>query len=269
MTNTEMLSPGSFEDARATWTRIASANLDVLEVVTVVAREWTFVWRGRVVLEPLTEGIEEVSLAGRARGVSLGSAIVAPAGGAPIRIRAAVGATFRVVFEEPPEARDVLRLRVVAPSVVALEARALRADVVFGLAVAAAEELPPSSTRIAPAIGRARRYIEEHLEETFDLDTLANAVGIERCHLCRVFRRVFGLPPYRYRAHLRLARARELLVAGQPCSEVAYAVGFCDQSHLTRFFKELTATTPGSYARAVGERRVAPAALRAPMVAAA
>ncbi|AKU97952.1 Transcriptional regulator, AraC family [Labilithrix luteola] len=94
---------------------------------------------------------------------------------------------------------------------------------------------------------------------------LSEAAGVERTYLCRLFQRMMGLLPYRFRTHLQVARARKLLPAGADCTEVTYALGFCDQSHLTRCFKELTGTTPGAYASVCGtssrnEWRTAPAA---------
>jgi transcriptional regulator GlxA family with amidase domain len=43
--------------------------------------------------------------------------------------------------------------------------------------------------------------------------------------------------------------ARPLLLSGMPPAEVAVAVGFHDQAHLTRHFKRHTATTPARFAR--------------------
>ena len=251
-----MLSTGSpAKHCHARWSRIDSAHLDVLVVQTFEPREWTFAWRGRLVLEPLSDGIE-----GADGHLGLGAVLVADAGSAPVEIRANAQAAFRVIFEDPPPARDVLRLRVELPRV--CNAEGSSAEAVFRTATAVHSEAAPVSSRISPALAHARRYIEEHLEEKFDLDTLSAAVGMDRCHLCRSFRRAFGLPPHRYRAQLRLARARELITSGLDCCDAAYAVGFCDQSHLSRLFRESTGTTPGAYARAVTRRLSSAKAVR-------
>src|SRR5262249_60739297 len=102
--------------------------------------------------------------------------------------------------------------------------------------------------RLPRPLATARTYIEEHLDEDFDLVTLSNMIGFERCRLCRLFQKAVGLPPRRFRSHLRVARARKLLAAGVEGIEGAHAVGFCDQSHPNRWFKELTGTTPGAHA---------------------
>jgi len=232
---------------QARWSRVDSAPLDLLEVRTAHARRWAFAWRGRTVLVPLTDGI-----AGPHGPIALGSVLVGDVGAAPLEICAPARAAFRVLFEDPEPARAMLRWRVEQPRVCAAEAPGPAA--LFRAALAAAAEVASVSSRISPALARARRYIEEHLEAQFDLDTLSATVGVDRCHLCRSFGRAFGLSPYRYRAQLRLARARELILAGLTCGEASYAVGFCDQSHLSRLFRESTGTTPGAYARAVARR---------------
>jgi len=55
----------------------------------------------------------------------------------------------------------------------------------------------------------------------------------------------------------RVERARALLLDGQRPAEVAAAVGFYDQSHLTRYFKRYLGTAPSSWfsrARVVSSR---------------
>jgi AraC-like DNA-binding protein len=99
-------------------------------------------------------------------------------------------------------------------------------------------------------VARARSYIHANLASSFSLELLSAVAGAKPAYLCRVFQQQIGLPPHRFRAHLRVAQARKLMARGRDCSTVAHDVGFCDQSHLTRCFKELTGTTPGAYARA-------------------
>lgn len=79
------------------------------------------------------------------------------------------------------------------------------------------------------------------------LEALARELGTHPSHLVRVFRREYGLPPHKYVVSRRLDRARRLLLAGMPIADVATAVGFHDQSHLTRHFRALLGTTPGAF----------------------
>jgi AraC-like DNA-binding protein len=81
------------------------------------------------------------------------------------------------------------------------------------------------------------------------LEQLAAELGAHASHLVRVFRREYGLPPHRYLVGRRLDRARQLLLDGMPIADVAVAVGFHDQPHLTRHFRALLGTTPGAFRR--------------------
>jgi AraC-like DNA-binding protein len=81
------------------------------------------------------------------------------------------------------------------------------------------------------------------------LETLAADFDVHSTQLVRAFSREFGLPPHRYATGRRIDRARKLLLDGMPAAEVAVAVGFYDQAHLTRHFRRMLGTTPAAFAR--------------------
>ena len=99
------------------------------------------------------------------------------------------------------------------------------------------------------AVRRVREYLETYFEANTALDELADIAGLSPFHLVRVFKDETGLPPHTYLTHVRILRAREML-QNNPMSiaDVAYATGFTDQSHLTRWFKRIVGVTPGKYA---------------------
>lgn len=97
------------------------------------------------------------------------------------------------------------------------------------------------------AIRRVRAYIEERLAQPISLDDLALVAELNPEYLIRTFHRAVGLPPHAYLVQMRIERARRLLSAGVPPAGVAAAVGFVDQSHLTRQFKRHLGTTPARY----------------------
>ena len=99
---------------------------------------------------------------------------------------------------------------------------------------------------------QVRVYLEDHYAENVSLEELANFVNVSPFHLLRVFRDVVGLPPHNYLTQVRVRRARQLLQASLRPAEVALAVGFNDQSHLTRHFKALVGVTPARYAQGRG-----------------
>jgi AraC-like DNA-binding protein len=55
--------------------------------------------------------------------------------------------------------------------------------------------------------------------------------------------------PHAYVIGRRLDAARDRILAGQSLAGVAADVGFCDQAHLSRRFKQFLGATPGRFAR--------------------
>ncbi|MGO4398547.1 AraC family transcriptional regulator [Achromobacter sp. PAB15] len=83
-----------------------------------------------------------------------------------------------------------------------------------------------------------------------DLEALARAQHRHRTTLVKQFARRYGLPPQAWLRNWRVARARVLLRDGLPLAQAAHAVGFADQAHLTRVFKQVYGSTPGVLLRA-------------------
>ena len=97
------------------------------------------------------------------------------------------------------------------------------------------------------AVARARELLEAHLADPPSLELLAAAVNLSPFHFARVFRQATGMPPHAWLKQRRLVKARELLKQGQAPAAVAFSLGFADQSHLNRQFKQAYGITPGAY----------------------
>lgn len=94
----------------------------------------------------------------------------------------------------------------------------------------------------------AARYIEEHYAEQVSMAKLAQLVGISSTHFNRRFKQVLHMTPNQYLRSVRVQVAQRLLTTTmQPISRIAYDVGYTDQSHLTKRFKEATGMTPAAY----------------------
>lgn len=94
-----------------------------------------------------------------------------------------------------------------------------------------------------------RELLDARVAEGVSLAEAAQLLQAHPTHLVRSFGREFGLPPHRYLTGRRVDRARRLLLAGTSAADVATAVGFHDQPHLTRHFKRVLGVTPAAYAR--------------------
>jgi AraC-like DNA-binding protein len=107
----------------------------------------------------------------------------------------------------------------------------------------------PESLGGAREVAVARDILHTRMVDPPSLGELAALVGTSRFALLRAFRAQHGLPPHAYLNQLRVRRARALLDDGVPAAAVAVAVGFADQSHLSRHFRRLVGVTPGRYQR--------------------
>ncbi len=97
-------------------------------------------------------------------------------------------------------------------------------------------------------MGYIKDFLAANLHGGFSLGELATSMGLSRTVFFKRFSHTVGQTPNQYLQKLRIDRAQELL--GKPdlsLSEVALACGFCDQSHMTRFFQRHIGVTPAKY----------------------
>ena len=112
---------------------------------------------------------------------------------------------------------------------------------------------------------RVVEHIDRNLAADLTVGTLAAVVGVSRDHFGRLFRRAVGRTPHEFVVRRRVERAKELLRGGGgSIAEVALAVGFADQGHLTRHFGRLLGTTPARFLREHGILKRPSAFLRDP-----
>jgi AraC-like DNA-binding protein len=113
---------------------------------------------------------------------------------------------------------------------------------------AAVRGVPGSEPR---AVALAKAFLDQHLECNVHLDDIARAAGLPPYRLFRAFERHVGMTPHAWQRHARIRRAVALIREGHALSDVAAAVGFADQAHLTRWFRRSFAVTPGVYRKAL------------------
>jgi len=94
---------------------------------------------------------------------------------------------------------------------------------------------------------QAMNFIHQNYSTDISLADIAAAAHLSTYHLTRVFKKSAGVSPHQYLVQVRVNSARSLLSAGagdRSLAEIAAAVGFSDQSHLTRHFKRVLGVTP-------------------------
>lgn len=96
---------------------------------------------------------------------------------------------------------------------------------------------------------RARRLLEQTLDEPPSLETLAETLHVSRFHLQRTFKRTFGLSPKQYVAARRFDHVRQQLKKGADVLTATYAAGFGSSSRIYERTGETFGMTPGVYRR--------------------
>lgn len=97
-------------------------------------------------------------------------------------------------------------------------------------------------------LARLLRHIDDHLDGTLRVQTLAGMAGLTRSHFSRAFQRMTGDPPHRFILKRRICRARDLLADPTlQVAEVAARAGFSSQSHMTTAFRDHLGVTPARY----------------------
>lgn len=94
-------------------------------------------------------------------------------------------------------------------------------------------------------------YLDQHCLEEISLDLISEKFGYSTSYLVRAFKRHFNMTPHAYRLNRRVQLGKQALKQGQAISSVAQTVGFSDQAHFQRVFKERVAATPDQYRRSV------------------
>ena len=106
--------------------------------------------------------------------------------------------------------------------------------------------LPPPE--LSRPLARARAFIESNFREPLTLAAVAEHAGLSESRLSKLYKARFGLTPGRQIARLRLGEAASLLAGtALPIAEIAFRVGYGDQSAFTRAFQREIGETPADY----------------------
>ena len=93
-------------------------------------------------------------------------------------------------------------------------------------------------------------WIEEHLDDEFDLERLAAQAGLSKFHFHRLFREATGVSPAKYQLIARMNAARRLLrETKQSIATISVDLGFSTASHFAQVFRRETSMRPSEYRR--------------------
>ncbi|OUY08495.1 AraC family transcriptional regulator [Acinetobacter populi] len=88
---------------------------------------------------------------------------------------------------------------------------------------------------------------ELSLNPLLSLQQLAQMTDLSRYQIIRLFKAHTGVTPHYFQLNLRINCARQYLQQRCSISDIAYQLGFADQSHFQRTFKLFTGITPQQY----------------------
>lgn len=89
----------------------------------------------------------------------------------------------------------------------------------------------------------------EHPEKCWDLDQMAEYIGMTPRTLSRKFTPEIGTSPVKFLEQIRMKRACDTISAGMPVSKVIAHCGFGDFQRMQRAFKRHLGTTIGDYTK--------------------
>jgi len=97
-------------------------------------------------------------------------------------------------------------------------------------------------------------YIQQHLDDDLELETLSRVAAFSGFHFHRIFRALTGEPVQEYVRRLRLERAaRNLKQTGERITQIAFEAGYETHESFTRAFGDMFQSSPSEY-RALGNK---------------
>src|SRR5882762_7097523 len=99
-------------------------------------------------------------------------------------------------------------------------------------------------------IARVRAYVDSNLHRTIHIRDLSAVARRSPAHFSRKFKLSVGESPHAYVVRRRLERACHLMMtSAEPLSGIALSVGFSDQAHLCRLFRQAFGQSPAHWRR--------------------
>jgi AraC family transcriptional regulator len=100
---------------------------------------------------------------------------------------------------------------------------------------------------------RVRAYIDSNLSRTIHVRDLSTVARRSPAHFSRKFKLAVGESPHAYVVRRRLEQACHLMMtSAASLSDIALSVGFSDQAHLCRLFRQAFGQSPANWRRERG-----------------
>ncbi len=102
---------------------------------------------------------------------------------------------------------------------------------------------------------RVRHLLQVPFPQTKSIQAEIETLGYSYAHVCRIFKRVYGVRPLFYANVMRVEKAKVVLKEGGAVEKAARQAGFNDPGYFTRVFHKLTGMTPRVFAARVARHQ--------------
>lgn len=164
-------------------------------------------------------------------------------------------------LRRPVEIRDNTAVQTLAgllvneveqPAKHALYAESLVGCIVTGLLdLSPQDDGPHAMGGLTPAqMNKLMALTDAKADQRISVADMASVVGLSESWFSTVFKKTTGKTPLQWHMGRRITAAQSLLTdRDMPLPEIAARLGFADQAHLTRAFRQVTGSTPAAWRR--------------------
>lgn len=111
-----------------------------------------------------------------------------------------------------------------------------------------------NSTKHSYAVSKAIAYIRQNYASKITLEGTAKMVYLSRSYFSKLFAEETGTTFSNYVIQVRIEKSKQLLLdSSVKLADVAYLVGFVDQSYFTKCFRKIVGISPGKYRNCQGK----------------
>lgn len=164
----------------------------------------------------------------------------------------------QTAIRRPVELQDVSAIEALAklladeiknPSKHAVYAESLVGGIVAGLLDIPTEADEKAAGRLTQAqMNKLQSHIERRGDYRMTVADMAATVDLSESWFASVFKQTTGKSPLQWQLSKRIDQAKQLLRQGDlPVATIAAHLGFSDQAHLTRVFRQIAGETPAAW----------------------
>lgn len=143
------------------------------------------------------------------------------------------------------------------PSRHAVYAESLIGSIVTGLLDIPEQEGRTNNGRLTQAqMNKLMSHVDARSDCRLTIAEMASAVGLSESWFANVFKQTTGKTPLQWQLAKRIELAKKLLAESDlSVAEIAAQLGFSDQAHLTKTFRQVAGDTPAAWRRIQQVRR--------------